>query len=63
MVDSILFQGSAFGLNPDELARVSTNLGVHAAEIWTVLTVETSGCGFLPIDVRKSYTKGTSSIV
>jgi hypothetical protein len=23
-------------------------LGVHASEIWTVLAVETSGCGFLP---------------
>jgi hypothetical protein len=42
------FQGSAFGLSPDGLARVSSNLGVHAPEIWTVLSVETSGCGFLP---------------
>jgi hypothetical protein len=42
------FQGSAFGLSSDGLARVSSNLGVHAPEIWTVLAVETSGCGFLP---------------
>jgi hypothetical protein len=42
------FQGSAFGLSSDGLARVSSKLGVHAPEIWTVLAVETSGCGFLP---------------
>jgi hypothetical protein len=42
------FQGAAFALSPDGLAEVASNLGVHAPEIWAVLTVETSGCGYLP---------------
>jgi N-acetylmuramidase/Putative peptidoglycan binding domain len=42
------FQGNAFGLSSDGLAKVSSSLGVHVPEIWTVLAVETSGCGFLP---------------
>lgn len=42
------FQGSALALSSDGLSGVSSELGVHAAEIWTVLGVETSGCGFLP---------------
>ena len=48
MPPSVPFQGNAFGLSSDGLARVSSDLGVHASEIWTVLAVETSGCGFLP---------------
>jgi hypothetical protein len=48
MTESISFRGRALGLSSDELAGVSNNLGVHAPEIWTVLAVETSGCGFLP---------------
>jgi N-acetylmuramidase len=42
------FQGSALGLSAEGLARASSNLAVHVPEIWTVLAVETSGCGFLP---------------
>ena len=42
------FQGNALALSSDGLAGVSSELGVHAAEIWTILGVETSGCGFLP---------------
>ena len=42
------FQGNAAALSSDGLAQVSANLGVYAAEIWTVLAVETSGCGYLP---------------
>src|SRR5260370_3388649 len=48
MPQSIPFQSDAFGLSSDGLAKVSADLGVHAAEIWTVVAVETSGCGFLP---------------
>src|ERR1700730_591474 len=47
MPPSVPFQGNAFGLSSDGLARVSSDLGVHASEIWTVVAVETSGCGFL----------------
>jgi N-acetylmuramidase len=47
MAVQLPFQGSAFALSSDGLATVSNNLGVHAPEIWTVLAVETSGCGFL----------------
>ncbi len=44
----LLFQGNAAALSSDGLAQVSASLGVYAAEIWTVLAVETSGCGYLP---------------
>jgi hypothetical protein len=42
------FQGTARALSTDGLGAVSQKLGVHAPEIWTVLAVETSGCGYLP---------------
>jgi hypothetical protein len=42
------FQGTAWALSSDGLAGVAGNLGVFAPEIWTVLAVETSGCGYLP---------------
>lgn len=44
----LLFQGNAAALSSDGLAQVSASLGVFAAEIWTVLAVETCGCGYLP---------------
>ena len=45
------FQGTALALSTDGLGAVSQKLGVHAPEVWTVLAVETTGCGFLP-DLR-----------
>jgi hypothetical protein len=42
------FQGNASALSADGLALVSGGLGVYAAEVWTVLAAETSGCGYLP---------------
>jgi len=42
------FQGLAWALSPDGLGTVSGMLGVNLSETWTVLVVETSGCGFLP---------------
>jgi hypothetical protein len=45
------FQGTAWALSPEGLGAVSQKLGVHAPEVWTVLAVETSGCGYLP-DLR-----------
>ena len=48
MPESLPFQGSALALSTDGLATAGHVLGVHAPEIWTVLAVETSGCGFLP---------------
>jgi len=42
------FQGTALALSSDGLADVATSLGVHAPEIWAVLSVETRGCGYLP---------------
>jgi len=41
------FQGTARALSSDGLAEVASQLGVFAPEIWTVLAVETSGCGYL----------------
>lgn len=48
MPPGLPFQGTAFGLSSAGIAKVSSNLAVHVPEIWTVLAVETSGCGFLP---------------
>jgi hypothetical protein len=41
------FQGTAWALSSDGLETVADRLGVFAPEIWTVLAVETSGCGYL----------------
>src|SRR5947209_16997404 len=42
------FQSEATALSADGLNSASAKIGVHAPEIWAVLAVETSGCGFLP---------------
>jgi hypothetical protein len=42
------FQGTGRPLSTEGLGVVSRKLGVHAPEIWTVLAVETSSCGYLP---------------
>jgi N-acetylmuramidase-like protein/putative peptidoglycan binding protein len=42
------FQGPGASLSSDGFAAVAGDLGVSAPEIWTVMAVETSGCGFLP---------------
>lgn len=41
------FQGNAEAISSAGLATMAGNLGVPIAEIWTVLAVETSGCGYL----------------
>src|SRR5690242_11020456 len=43
----IPFAGTARALSADGIGAVCQQLGIHAPEIWTVLAVETSGCGFL----------------
>jgi len=42
------FSGAGLPLSTDGLGKGCDRLGVKAAEIWSVLTVETRGCGFLP---------------
>jgi len=42
------FQGVASPLSNNGLTNVASLLGVFAAEIWTVLAVETSCCGYMP---------------
>src|SRR5438445_9265315 len=42
------FQGTAQALTVKGLSAACQKLGLHTPEIWTVLAVETSGCGFLP---------------
>jgi N-acetylmuramidase-like protein len=42
------FQGSAMALSSDGMATVAEALHVRNPEIWAVLSVETSGCGYLP---------------
>src|SRR5580658_9650634 len=45
---SLPFQGAGRPLSIAGLAGIGHKLGVHAVEIWTVLAVETSGCGYMP---------------
>jgi N-acetylmuramidase-like protein/putative peptidoglycan binding protein len=45
---SLDFQGTAWALSMEGLSNVAAMLAVHAPEVWSVLAVETSGCGFLP---------------
>jgi len=45
---SIPFQGTAWALSADGVAETSDKLAVSAAEVWTVLAVGTSCCGYLP---------------
>src|SRR5271157_2013129 len=42
------FKGTALPLDQEGISEVTDRMGIRAAELWTVLTVETSGCGFLP---------------
>jgi hypothetical protein len=41
------FIGRSEALSTDGLAAASERLAIGTAEIWTVLTVETNGCGFM----------------
>jgi hypothetical protein len=41
------FVGSSLALSKNGFATVATSLTVKAPEVWAVLAVETSGCGFL----------------
>jgi N-acetylmuramidase/Putative peptidoglycan binding domain len=41
------FRGNSLALSSDGLAAVTSSLGIHAEEIWTVVHVETAGCGFI----------------
>src|SRR5262245_18900191 len=42
------FVGRSRPLSSDGLTAVAMSLSVGVKEVWTVLNVETSGCGFLP---------------
>jgi hypothetical protein len=42
------FQGTGFAMTADGLSAAAGMMGVHAAEVMTVLAVETKGCGFIP---------------
>src|SRR5262247_3943288 len=44
---SLEFAGSGLPLDQDGVSQVTNKLGVEAPELWTVVTVETRGCGFL----------------
>jgi hypothetical protein len=41
------FKGTALPLDREGISDVCDRMGTEAAELWAVLTVETSGCGFL----------------
>jgi hypothetical protein len=42
------FEGKSLALSTGGFTAAAQTLTVEAAEIWSVLSVETSGCGFLP---------------
>ena len=42
------FAGDGLPMSADGLSTGCDRLSVEAADVWTVLTVETKGCGFLP---------------
>ena len=42
------FVGAGLPLDVDGVSEVTDRMGVHAPELWAVLTVETRGSGFLP---------------
>src|SRR5581483_1475490 len=42
------FRGAARALSHNGLRAAAETLGISLADIWTVLNVETAGCGFLP---------------
>src|SRR6516165_11144024 len=42
------FAGAALPLHRDGLTAAATHIGVDPAVLWSVVVVETSGCGFLP---------------
>jgi hypothetical protein len=42
------FVGQGTPLTQQGIAAAAASLGVGAAELWAVMSVETSGCGFLP---------------
>lgn len=42
------FSGRGSPLTQDGLRGAASNLGVNLPALWAVMTVETSGCGFLP---------------
>jgi len=45
---STTFRADALALSNTGIAVVASGLNVQAPEIWAILAVETSGCGFLP---------------
>ena len=46
-MQALAFQGSAFPLSSQGMSTVAAKLNVRAPEVWAVLGVETSGCGYL----------------
>jgi hypothetical protein len=42
------FVGRSRALSEEGISGAAQSLSVNAQEIWAVLFVETSGCGFLP---------------
>jgi hypothetical protein len=45
---SMNFKGTALPLDKDGITKTIGRMGIGEAELWTVITVETRGCGFLP---------------
>lgn len=45
---AIAFQGAGLAFSSQGIAATASAVGVQGAEIWALIDVETSGCGFLP---------------
>jgi hypothetical protein len=45
---NVSFTGAGLPMTADGLGSGCDKLGVRAAEVWVILTVETLGSGFLP---------------
>ena len=44
----MMLVGAAHPLNREGLAAAAEHVGIHPTVLWSVVAVETSGCGFLP---------------
>jgi hypothetical protein len=42
------FKGTALPLDQEGIAKIADRMGIKDGELWAVINVETSGCGFLP---------------
>ena len=57
----INFIGASKPLTQDGFHAAIESIDTKAAELWALISVETSGCGYLTTVGRRFFTSGTSS--